>query len=120
MANAKMLKVDPARPIELNVVARSPHVLVYRLWHREPDGQWKIAGTGSTDDNAADFYSVGPFPKGTTIAYLFRFGGNERTRFLGILTVAQGGEVVDGGTFVETRLTDDDGLAQVVGSFELA
>jgi len=39
---------------------------------------------------------------------------------MGIVTVGQSGEVVDGGTFIETGMTDSDGLAQRHHQFALA
>ncbi len=111
------IRTDPSIPIDLNVTCTTPHVLVYKLWYRQPGGQWVTIGQGSTTDNRPDHYQTGPHPVGTEVVYLFRIGGNAKTYYRAHLTIGQQGHLLADGLIVEEGWTDEDGLAGVQGRF---
>lgn len=106
----KRVEIDPTRPIEVNVVARSPHVAAYRLWFRRPESEWERIGDGHTADDVPDFHGFGPVPQKSGFAYWLGIGGNPKTRFRVIVTLAQDGEILEGGTCVEQGMTNADGV----------
>ena len=107
----RITDVDPTRPIDLNVVGQSPHVVVYRVWVMLPGGQWEVIGTGSTADNIADHYQKGPYPEGTKLAYWFGIAGNPSTDWQALLSIAQDGKIVPGGACLEQGKTNSKGAA---------
>lgn len=101
--------VDAGLPIDINVVGQSPHVVVYRIWVMRPGAQWEVIGTGSTADNIADHYRVGPYAEGTKLAYWFGIAGNPNTTWQALLSIAQNGKIVPGGACLEQGKTNAKG-----------
>lgn len=48
--------VDPAKPIEIDFVPTDTHVYAYRLWWREPGGDWVEIGTGGTATGSVNHF----------------------------------------------------------------
>lgn len=116
---AKSARFDPQKSLEINVTSRSPHVAAYRLWTREPQGDWQRIGEGHTEDDQPDFYRVPPLPDGSEIAYWLGIGGNPSTSFRVLVALGQGGRLLEGGTRLEEGRTDEDGIAQREGGVTL-
>lgn len=108
---SRIADVDPAKPIDINVVGQSPHVIVYRIWLMLPGDEWQVLATGSTADNIADHYHKGPLPEGTKLAYWFGIAGNPNTEWQALLSIAQDGRIVPGGACLEPGKTNAKGAA---------
>lgn len=118
MPRSKQVPADPQRLVEINVVSQSPHVVAYRIWSRPPGGTWATLAEGHTGDAIPDFNRVGPFPRGSEIAYWLGIGGNPRTSFHALVTLGQDGKILPDGACPEIGKTDADGVAvreEVIG-----
>jgi hypothetical protein len=107
----KIADVNPALPIDLNVVGQSPHVMVYRIWVMLPGQAWQKVATGSTADDIADHQSAGPYPEGTKLAYWFGVAGAPSSTWQGLLSISQQGKIVPGGACLEQGTTNAKGAA---------
>ncbi|HEU5153914.1 MAG TPA: hypothetical protein VFU03_04245 [Gemmatimonadales bacterium] len=110
MATKRIAEVDSGSKIQVNVVNQSPHVVAYKIWVKVPGTDWLAVGEGQTADDIADFYNLGPYPKGTLLDYWFGIGGNARTAWSALLSIAQGGHIVPGGSVGESGTTDATGI----------
>jgi hypothetical protein len=110
---SRQVKMDPSKPLEVNVVSRSPHVVGYRIWTRPPGalGPWTQAADGNTNDNIPDATLLPPLPSGASLAYWFGVGGNPGTHYRALLILSQSGEVLIDGTLIEEGATDANGFA---------
>lgn len=119
-ALTEMVRFDPSAEIQINIVSRSPHVVAFRLWFQVP-GQtdWTTVFTGKTDDDVPDYKEIRPLPDGSLIAWWLGIGGNAKTPYRTVITFAQGGHVLDGGTRLEEGKVDDNGLAFAEGTISL-
>jgi hypothetical protein len=115
------LPVDHTAPIEVNFVARSPHVVAYRLWRQltRPDGPWAVLGDGHTADHVPDLVQVSPSPVGSRLAYWVAIGGNPNTQYQVLVTIAQNGKIVPGGTLLVNGRTNEKGVAEDHGFIDL-
>jgi hypothetical protein len=112
MAEAKPVANDTSKPIDINFVGQSPHVFVYRLWHKEPGtDDWTKIGEGDTQDDIPDHHQTGPHPDGTQISGWFLAGGKKNSNYKFLVTMSQDGKVMHGGTFSESGKTSSDGGA---------
>jgi len=109
------IKMDPGKPLEVNVVSRSPHVLGYRVWTHTPQstGPWQQVADGRTDDNVPDNALVPPLATGSSLAYWFGLGGNPGTQYRALLLLSQDGQMLNDGTIIEEGVTDANGFAVV-------
>ena len=107
---------DPEKSVEIKVTSRSPHVVAYRLWSREPDGAWRRIGEGHTEDDQPGSHRIDPMPKNSEVAWWLGIGGNPGTSFRALVTLGQDGVLLDGGTCLEEGRTNDEGVAQREGS----
>lgn len=95
---------------DVNFVGQSPHVFAYRMWFRRPaDEEWTEFALGDTEDDVPDHHTTGPHPDGTRIAINVAVGGKPRSTFRFVVTFSQNGEVVQGGMFVESGRTGENG-----------
>lgn len=106
------LPVDHMVPIDVNFVSRSPHVVAYRLWRKEANGSWTILGDGHTADHTPDLLTVPPAPAGTRLAFWLGIGGNPNTQYQALVTLAQNGRIVVGGSLLENGRVDGNGVAE--------
>jgi len=113
------LPVDHTAPIDVNFVSRSPHVVAYRLWREESDGSWTTLGQGHTADHEPDLVTVAPAPAGTRLAFWLGIGGNPNTQYQGLVTLAQNGKIVTGGSLLESGRVDGNGVAEAREFIEL-
>lgn len=108
----RLLRRDPAKGIEINVIGRSPHVVAYRMWLKKPgETVWTKIGEGHTADNKPDFLTVAPAGDDTELDYALSIGGNANTTYRAIVTFAQDGKVLEDGTNLHTGKTDGVGFA---------
>ena len=104
--------IDPTRPLQVNFISTSPHVVVYRLWKRVAAEQpWVRVRDGSSDDDVPDFVEVPALPSGALVAWWLGIGGKPRSKYRAVVTLGQDGQVLAGGTFVEEGMTDGQGFA---------
>jgi len=103
---------DDSRPLDINLVGQSPHVFAYRMWYRRhDDADWSEFAAGDTEDDVPDHNPTGPHPDGTQIVMNVAIGGKPNSTFRFVVTFGQGGQVVQGGTFVRTGKTGANGGA---------
>jgi hypothetical protein len=101
---------DAGRPLDINLVGQSPHVFAYRMWFREPEAEeWTEFAAGDTEDDVPDHHVTGPHPDGTHIVMNVAVGGRPNSTFRFVVTFVQGGQAVQGGTFVKTGKTGPNG-----------
>ena len=110
MPTKRTAEVDPVPKVQVNVVNQSPHVVAYKIWVKVPGADWQTVAEGQTADDIADFYTLGPYPKGTLLDYWFGVGGNPLTAWSALLSLSQGGHIVPGGSCGESGTTDDAGI----------
>ena len=114
------LPVDHTIPIDVNFVSRSPHVVAYRLWRQDAaNGPWIMLGEGHTADHVPDLVNVSPSPVGSRLAYWLGIGGNPNTQYQGLVTVAQNGRIVDGGSLLENGRVNSQGVAEAHAFIDL-
>ena len=90
------------RPVDINLVCHSPHVVTYRMWQRvNSAGPWKVVSEGHTSDDIPDHAIVGPGPEGYRYAYYMIVVGNASSHFLVSVTLSQDGKTLQSGSFVE-------------------
>ncbi len=119
-AMTEIVRFDPSAPIQINIVSRSPHVVAFRVWTQAPgQADWATVFTGKTDDNVPDHIEIAALPDNALIAWWLGVGGNAKTPFRTVITLAQDGRILDGGTRLEEGKVDDDGLAFVEGKINL-
>jgi len=101
---------DDTATMDVNIVGQSPHVFAYKMWFREPtDDTWTKFGEGDTEDDVPDHQGTGPHPDGTKVIIWVAAGGRPNSTYRFLLTFAQGGAIVVGGTVVRTGRTSADG-----------
>jgi hypothetical protein len=108
------LRIDATKPLELNIVPRSPHVVGYRIWTRQSAAApWVQVADGDTVDNVPDNYAVGPLPPGSALTYWFGIGGNPSSHYRALLLIGQDGAILEGGALIEEGATSSEGFAVV-------
>ena len=112
MPSDLVLPIKHDEELDVNIVSKSPHVVAYRLWRQLPQGQWEKCGEGHTADDIADHNLLKPLPEGARFAYWLGIGGNPNTQYRALVTIAQSGQIVDGGSFVEEGVANDEGVAE--------
>jgi hypothetical protein len=101
---------DEGLPHDINFVGQSPHVFAYRMWFRRPDEEeWTEFALGDTEDDVPDHHATGPHPDGTRIAINVAVGGKPSSTFRFVVTFSQDGAIAQGGTFVESGRTGQNG-----------
>jgi hypothetical protein len=114
------LPIDVDAPVEINFVSRSPHVVAYRLWRQDvADGPWTQLGEGHTADHIPDLVTVSPMKRGSRLAYWEGIGGNPNTQYQVLVTVAQNGQIVPGGSLLENGMTNAQGVAETHAFIDL-
>lgn len=112
MITRRMVANDPAKPIDVNVVGQSPHVVAYRMWYQKPgETGWTKFAEGHTSDDVSDHYTAGPFADRTKISYWLGIAGKPQSEYRAVVTFAQDGKIVDGGMCQEEGRTDANGGA---------
>jgi hypothetical protein len=107
------LPIDRMATIDVNFVARTPHVVAYRLWRQDaPNGPWNLLAEGHTADHIPDLVTVNPCPVGTRLAYWVGIGGNPNTHYEVLITFAQNGKIVPGGSLIVPGQTNAQGVAE--------
>jgi hypothetical protein len=106
--------IDPTTPIDVNFVARTPHVVAFRLWRQDVvDGPWILLGQGHTADHVPDLVTASPpFPAGGRLAFWVGIGGNPNTQYQVLVTLAQDGRILPGGTILVPGKTNEKGVAE--------
>jgi hypothetical protein len=106
--------IDPTAPIDVNFVARTPHVVAYRLWRQDAaDGPWNILAEGHTADHVPDLVTVRPpFSAESLLAFWVGVGGNPNTQYQALVTLAQKGRILPGGTLLLAGRTNEKGVAE--------
>lgn len=105
---------DAGQSMDVNFVGQSPHVFAYRFWTKAPDATtWTKAQDGNTGDALPDFFSLGPVPDGTQVAYWVGVGGKAQSVYRFSVIFTQDGAVPAGGTQTHQDSTDDEGGAVV-------
>jgi hypothetical protein len=106
--------IDRTVPIDVNFVARTPHVVAFRLWRQDAaNGPWSLVAEGHTADHVPDLVTViPPFPVGSRLAFWVGIGGNPNTQYQVLVTVAQNGKILPGGTVLVPGKTNEKGVAE--------
>lgn len=115
----RTLAIDHGEPLDVNIVSKSPHVVAYRLWRQLPGGPWVVCADGDTADDISDHTTVDKLPPGGKLSYWLGIGGNPNTQYRTLVTIAQKGRIVDGGSFIEPGTTNAQGVAEVLVIIEL-
>lgn len=119
-ALTEVVRFDPALKIQINVVSRSPHVVAFKVWTQKPgQADWTTVFEGRTDDNIPDHVEIDPLPDNAQVAWWLGVGGNAKTPYRTVITFAQEGRLLDGGTRLEEGKVDDAGVAFVEGKVTL-
>lgn len=111
--------IDHNAPLDVNFVSKSPHVVVYRLWRQLPQASWEICADGDSSDEVSDHHELSAMPAGSKVAYWLGIGGNPNTHYRALVTMAQGGRILDSGSFVEQGSTNAHGVAEANVVIEL-
>jgi len=106
------IDIDFSKPVELNIVSQSTHVVVYRVWKRVGDtGDWDKVQDGSTVDGEPDFLELGVLAAGTNLTYYLGIRGANKSAHRTVITVSQNAKIVKDGVVTEKGETDGDGYA---------
>jgi hypothetical protein len=118
---SRQIRISPQKPLEMNVVSHSPHVVGYRIWTRAAGatGPWDQVADGDTADNIPDSTAIAAPPAGTSLAYWLGIGGNPNSPYQALVILSQGGEILIDGTFIEEGVTNGDGFAVAKNQVEL-
>ena len=104
---APAIDIDVSKPMEMNLVCHSPHVVTYRMWQRAPDdAKWTTLAEGHTSDDEPDHAQAQALPRGWKYAYHLIIVGNASTDFLVSVALSQDGRTVPGGSFLEQGTLD--------------
>lgn len=99
--------IDISKPVAINLVCHSPHVVTYRMWQRAPDDEnWATVAEGHTSDDVPDHASAGPLARGWKYAFHLIIVGHASTDFLVSVALSQDGRAVPGATFIEQGVLD--------------
>jgi hypothetical protein len=103
-------------PIDVNVVALSPHVVVYRLWKKDAGAAYgDPLRTWDTADNEPDTVSVGAMPQGSAVGYFLAVSGKPNSPYRAMVSFSQAGHLLTGGTCMHEGNTDSNGYAEQWG-----
>ena len=105
------LRIDPDETIEVNVVAKSAHTMVCRLFVRAPGASgWEIIKGPSGQDvfDVPHSQRIGPCAEGSTVGHWIGIGGSPNTNFRAVATYSQSGKVVVEGLFLHTGRVSGD------------
>lgn len=98
MAEDNPIRADPSLPIDLEVAGETPHVLAYRVWTKAPgEKRWVVAFEGHSEDGVVDLQPIGPFARGTLVAWWLGVGGPPDSWFRAAIRFGQAGRILDGG-----------------------
>jgi hypothetical protein len=100
---------SPTLPIEVTIVASSPHVVAYKLWWRDTTSDWTVIGEGATEEQSKDHYQR-PFTKGAQLLYLLGIGGRPSSNFQVIVILSQDGEALPNGCVFVSGTTNTKGV----------
>ena len=115
------IRADPNLPLDLEVASETPHVLAYRVWTKAPDeDRWTVAAEGHSEDGVPDVHTIGPFGRGTLIAWWLGLGGPAGSWFRAAIRFRQRGNVLEGGERRVRGRASDRGAAVRSGEARLA
>ncbi|HEY7470897.1 MAG TPA: hypothetical protein VIE68_00985 [Gemmatimonadota bacterium] len=98
MSSDGSIHADPALAIDLEVAGETPHVFAYRVWTKAPDAdRWTVAAEGHSEDGVPDVHAIGPFARGTLVAWWLGVGGPAGSWFRAALRFRQRGQLLEGG-----------------------
>ena len=114
MPSNDSIAIHHGRPVSVNIVAATDHVVIYKLWTRQsPADAWKMAGQGTTVQTAPDSHDLGTLDSGAALAYWFGVAGTERTEFEVKVVFNQGWGAETDSTLRIQGTTDSNGGAVV-------
>lgn len=108
--------VQPGKPLDVNVMCPSVHVVSYRVWRKVGGGAWKIVGDGHTADDVPDHFPVPtdpadpPIAAGDMLAYWLGIGGPAHSTYQVMITIGQDGRVLPGGAIPVDGQVDASGI----------
>jgi len=104
--------IDHDAALDVNILSKSPHVVAYRLWLRSPRADWDMFAEGDSADEVSDHHELSGMSAGSRVAYWLGIGGNPNTQYRALVTIAQRGRILDGGSFIEEGSTNAQGVAE--------
>jgi hypothetical protein len=108
------IPIPHRKPVSINIVAITDHVVIYKLWTRQsPSDAWKMAGQGTTVQSAPDCHDLGRLESGASLAYWFGVAGTGESPFEVKLTFNQELPALDDRTVRVQGTTDGTGGAVV-------
>jgi len=106
--------IHHGKPVSVNIVPITDHVVIYKLWTRQSPGDaWKMAGQGTIVHMAPDSHDLGWLDPGASLAYWFGVAGSGVSTFEVRMTFNQDLEGVDDRTLRVQGTTDASGGAVV-------
>jgi hypothetical protein len=108
------ITIEHGRPVSVNIVPATDHVVIYKLWTRQSPGDvWKMAGQGTTVPAAPDCHDLGTLARGAALAYWFGVAGSGGSDFEVKMVFNQDLETVADRTLRIHGTTDASGGAVV-------
>jgi len=105
--------IHHGKPVSVQIVAATDHVVVYKLWTRQsPADAWRMAGQGTTGA-AGDGHDLGTLGAGSALAYWFGVAGTGSSTFEVNVVFNQDLTAVEEGTLRVQGRTDASGGAVI-------
>jgi hypothetical protein len=112
------LPINHGSALDVNILSKSPHIVAYRLWRRLSGTDWVLFAEGDSADEVSDHHELSGMSAGSRVAYWLGIGGNPNTQYRALVTIAQAGRILDGGSFIEEGSTNAQGVAEAQAIIE--